>query len=192
MQLAELQLKRELKAIGKLNYGFGTELSNLLRERGWTVLGRGSEAAVAEHPSKPYVLKIYPTGSLYTKFVDLAQRVPQNPHFPKFSREQRKIPGTLFSYVRMEKLARVTEFDIKIEMPEAFCVAKQLYANLGQTLYWTNIDKDVIECSSLSRDAEEVVQLMTRQLKKIGPRLDLHPLNIMRRGTVWVITDPYF
>ncbi len=133
------------------------------------------------------------TVSLYSKFVGLAQRFSQNPHFPKFSRAQRKIPGTLFSYVRMEKLALVTGYDLKLEMPEAFCVAKQLYQKIDREMpHWIEVDQDSIDCTTISSDAQKVVQLMSSQLSKIGPRLDLHPANIMRRGTVWVITDPYF
>lgn len=193
MQLVELQLKRDLQAIGKLNYAFGIKLSNLFKERGWTVLGRGSQAAVAQHPHKPYVLKIYPTHSLYSQFVDLAQRFSQNPHFPKFSRDQRKIPGTRFSYVRMEKLLPVTAYDLKLDMPEAFCVAKQLHQNSeGEIPDWIKVDQDSIECTTISSDAQEVIQLISIQLSKIGPRLDLETRNIMRRGPVWVITDPYF
>lgn len=93
----------------------------------------------------------------------------------------------------MEKLQPVSAYDLKLEMPEAFCVAKQLYQNLEMEIpHWIEVDQATIDCTNISKQAQQVVNLMTAQLSRIGRRLDLHPLNIMRRGSVWVITDPYF
>jgi hypothetical protein len=93
----------------------------------------------------------------------------------------------------MEKLIRVTSFDLKIDMPESFCVAKKLYSTIGGTLPdWIKNDSSQIDCSIISPQAAQVVSGMTAQLKKIGPNLDLQPHNFMRRGAVWVITDPYY
>ena len=95
--------------------------------------------------------------------------------------------------MRMEKLLPVTAYDLKLDMPEAFCVAKQLHQNIeGKIPNWIKVDQDSIECTTISSDAQEVIQLISVQLSKIGPKLDLETRNIMRRGPVWVITDPYF
>lgn len=54
------------------------------------------------------MLKIFPSDSAYVKFVEFVQSHSGNPHLPRFSRYVRPVPGTEFSYVRMEKLQKVT------------------------------------------------------------------------------------
>jgi len=191
MNLQELEITRSLKNIRGTNM-IGSQLADVVYSHGWKLLGRGSEASVAEHPEKGYVLKIWPNRSLYTKFVELVQRNP-NPHFPRFSKVMKRIPGTQFSYVRMEKLIPVTQYDILVNMPDCFCVVKELYQRQGTALpYWIENNAQAIQCPKLSPDAKMLVKLMSAQLKKIGPVLDLHPANIMRRGNTWIITDPYY
>jgi hypothetical protein len=190
MNLNELELTRKLKQIrGSM---IGSKLADVVHSHGWTLLGRGSEGAVAEHPTKNYVLKIWPTSSLYTRFVQLVQRYP-NPHFPRFSKVMKALSGTQFSYVRMEKLTKVTDYDLVVSMPECWCAVAEIYKRVGVALPgWIDQNHQEIDCTNISPDAKQVVRLMTAQLKKIGPRLDLHPVNIMRRGNTWVITDPYY
>ena len=93
MNLSELEITRRLKNI-RGNNMIGSQLQDVVYAHGWKLLGRGSEAAVAEHPEKGYVLKIWPTKSQYTTFVELVQQNP-NPHFPKFSKVMKQIPGPL-------------------------------------------------------------------------------------------------
>ena len=191
MNLSELEITRRLKNI-RGNNMIGSQLQDVVYAHGWKLLGRGSEASVAEHPQKGYVLKIWPTNSLYTKFVEMVQKHP-SPHFPRFSKIMKQIPGTRFNYVRMEKLAKITEYDILIEMPECFCALKELFTKTRippPHFIETNMKK--VECSRLSPAAQQAINLMAAQVQKIGPRLDLHPANIMRRGSTWVITDPYY
>lgn len=70
---------------------------------GWELLGHGREGYVALNPQKGYAFKIWPATSRYTNFVKFA-RANENPHFPRFYREPRQIPGTSFNYMAMEKL----------------------------------------------------------------------------------------
>lgn len=107
MQIKEITLRHELKAAGDENEITAT-LSNILTKYGWNMLGTGAEGAVAEHPQKAYVLKIFNSDSNYVNFVDFVQHHTANPHVPKFSRYVRPVPGTEFSYVRMEKLQPIT------------------------------------------------------------------------------------
>lgn len=191
MNLNELEITRKLKKMPR-GTDTGAHLADIVYAHGWTLLGKGAEAAVAEHPQKGYVLKIWPINSLYTKFVRMVQKYP-NPHFPQFSKVMKPIPGTKFSYVRMEKLVKVTQYDILVDMPECFCAIKDIYLQSNQALpYWIEANMADIRCPTLTPMAKQAVKLISAQMKKIGPRLDLHPGNIMRRGHTWVITDPYY
>ena len=189
MNIFEIELGKQLRQMSQ--HSVGHQLADLLKSYGWKVLGRGSEAAVAEHPREPYVLKIWPAYSGYTKFVSMVQTSP-NPHFPKFSRVQSRIPGTGFNYVRMEKLLPVAQYDLLVDMQDCFCVLKNILEKTGDPVPdWIQTNQDHIQCAPMTPQAREVVSTIVKLRRKIGAnKLDLWPRNIMRRGNVWVITDP--
>jgi hypothetical protein len=131
MLIKELQLKKDIQTL--------KNPEDILKKYGWKVLGIGMEAAVAEHPNKNYVLKLFDDDSNYKNFVQFAVDHKGNPHVPVFFRgsetkdltkiDERSnvsipglmstIPGTDLSYVRMEKLSKISENDlIKLYAPE--------------------------------------------------------------------------
>jgi len=83
---------------------------------GGKYIGSGKHGQVFDHPSWPYVLKIFSQDSLYTSFVRFAYRNP-HPSFPKFyGPPQRILPSyrrspslTKMYLVRMEKLNPVNK-----------------------------------------------------------------------------------
>lgn len=130
MKISELQLKKDIQQL--------KNPEDVLRKYGWKVIGIGMEAAVAEHPNKNYVLKLFEDDSNYKAFVRFALQHKGNPHVPVFFKGSETkelainerssvnipgimstIPGTDYSYVRMEKLAKITEKDlIAVYSPE--------------------------------------------------------------------------
>lgn len=84
---------------------------------GWEILGTGREAYVALNPHKNYVIKIWRQPSAYNKYVDFVKKHP-NPHFPRFFREPRHIPGTNFYYIALEKLEPLKDNLLKAFLPE--------------------------------------------------------------------------
>lgn len=202
MQINELEVGRKLKRFGM----GGSDLANLLRQHGWTPLGYGYEAGVAEHPNKSYVLKIFPTKSVYVHFVNMVQQHAHNPHFPRFSRYVRQIPGTTFSYVRMEKLNRMLEYDL-VQFPSLLCLLDRMYGDHNVTPpVWVRMNvswdpewhmgdpDDITDCNNklITPAEQEAIQLLSDKVKQLGWRhLDLHAANFMTRGNTWVITDPF-
>lgn len=195
MHINELEIGWKLKrSLG------GSDLANLLRQKGWTPLGFGFEAGVAEHPDKAYVLKIFPKNSPYTQFVQLVKSHAQNPHLPKFSRYVRHIPGTEYAYVRMEKLTKMKDYDL-YNMPSLLCLLDKLYHKHGQQPpYWVrnnvsyDADSELMDCNQIQTTPEEqqAIDLLDQGVQQLGiDRLDLHSGNFMRRGNTWVITDPF-
>lgn len=91
MNLQELEIKKELKNSGRNADGIFS-LKDILENHGFEFLGCGAEGAVAKHPNKPYVLKIFYSDSRYQNFVELVQTDLSNPHFPKFSKYIKRIP----------------------------------------------------------------------------------------------------
>ena len=110
MNLQELRITKDIKQSGL------DQLKLVIKNNGWKILGFGAEGIVAEHPNKKYVLKIYKNTSKYTKFVEYVQKNQNNPHLPKFSRFVKKVPGTRYNYIRMEKLTEL--IDIESYLPE--------------------------------------------------------------------------
>jgi hypothetical protein len=199
MQINELEIGRKLKRFGL----GGSDLANLLRQHGWTPLGFGYEAGVAEHPRKSYVLKIFPQNSPYVHFVNMVKQNVTNPHFPRFSRYVRQIPGTPFAYVRMEKLHPMLEYDL-VQFPSLLCLLdKMWHAHKVTPPVWVRMnatwnpegEHDVrIDCQDerITPQEQEAIQLLSDKVKQLGwRRLDLHAANFMRRGNQWVITDPF-
>jgi hypothetical protein len=110
MKLSELQITKDIKGAEKPQFGlYGNPLRDIFQKHGWNVLGKGVDAAVADHPNKNVVLKMFVSTSKYKHFVDLVKDHP-NPHFPIFHKTIRELPGTKFSYVMMEKLDEISDF----------------------------------------------------------------------------------
>ena len=183
----------------------GGDLQNILVRAGWRPIGAGAEAGVAEHPSRNYVLKIFPTNSLYSEFLQVVDQAPKNPHFPRLNRQSRRIPGTSYSYVRMEKLQPIRSFDMATHFPELNCLVIQLYKKLGtdkmpgvwgwayNNASWDPLT-DLINCNkiTIAPAAQQAFDLLTAKASQLGRRrLDLAVNNFMARGNTWVITDPF-
>lgn len=197
----ELEISRKLKR-PELP---GGDLQNILVRAGWTPIGSGAEAGLAQHPNKSYVLKIFPTNSMYQQFLDVVDQAPNNPHFPKLNRNSRRIPGTPYSYVRMEKLRPITTYDAVEHFPELGCLLIDFYKKFGITHMagpwgWPYLNAswdpltELINCNQVKIDgaAKQAFDLLYEKAKTLGyRRLDMAINNFMARGLTWVITDPF-
>lgn len=199
MQIHELDITRKLKRFGL----GGSDLANLLRQKGWSPLGFGYEAGVAEHPDKRYVLKIFPRNSYYVHFVNMVKQQPNNPHFPRFSRYVRHVPGTEYAYVRMEKLDRMREYDL-VQFPSLLCLLGKMWTDRNMTppvwihmnVSWDSQEQPdgMVNCNQLHISEQEraAIQALSDKVHELGWRhLDLHSANFMTRNNQWVITDPF-
>lgn len=105
MYISELQIRKDIQNSPQDQDGVG--LVKIFGNAGWKVLGFGTEGTVAEHPNKQYVLKVFESDSNYKAFVSFCEKHSGNPHVPVFNRYTKEIPGTPYSYVRMEKLEEI-------------------------------------------------------------------------------------
>lgn len=220
MKLTELQLKRDLQRaeepISGNGFQPGQQVKGVFRKYGWNLLGAGLEGAVAEHPTKNQILKLFINDSPYKNFVQMAQHHP-NPHFPKFFKHSRDIPGTKFSYVLMEKLTPLANIDALIDnylgemyvldiegehagivaipgdlgswiVDETFEVANRFKDNPYNTMAFgkLNVEPPGNEWITACR-------IMCNIGKSLGLKnLDLGKANnFMLRGQTLVITDPF-
>lgn len=216
MKLSELKITQDLKSTE-----YSGAVANILRTHGWTVLGTGVEAAVATRDDRPYVLKIYNNYSKYNQFVEFVQQHP-SVYLPQFSRFVKKIPGTNWNYVRMEKLESVSEGTLREKyMPMLICLlkaerdARMSPSNMGyyverwlvnnhipdihkQGLSILDDDQQLNDiCAQAgfvpSDSWKHTVTGLCKTAQTLGiNHMDLHASNFMRRGSVLVITDPFF
>jgi hypothetical protein len=221
MRLHELELTKLLRDTGRAER-LADKLSQLKPDHPeqfrWKLKGTGAEALVAQHPHKPYVLKLFPTGSRYVQFVDYVQAHQTNPHLPKFGKYVRTLPVThkfdiapgRWSYVTMEILQPVSVYSFKHDYVKEMC-AVQMIVNQAQQehkdLFWNSavsmshlLDRakklgfDSIK--SCGEAADENWKTAIRDLLKIMKthgmdHFDLHYNNVMLRGDVLVIVDPF-
>jgi hypothetical protein len=216
MEISELQITKTIK---NLRVGGGETASKILEDHGWTLLGSGAEGAVAEHPGKAYVLKLYEYNSNYTYFVNLVKHFP-NIHFPKFSRYVRPVPGTKWKYVRMEKLSPIEENTlIENYMPEMVALQNICYIHGLKCDYQDNIVAFYLRNLNIrnpvlgarTRDQNKIHDIYQRLGRKPDnawiaavteccnsanslnlQMLDLHYGNFMLRGNCLIIADPYW
>lgn len=93
------------------------EWQDILLKKGWKYLGEGVKAKVYEHPSKPYVIKIYMPDPAYELFLDFAESQRNNPYVVKIKRKifTGETDFSLMNSVALEKLipikgsAKITE-----------------------------------------------------------------------------------
>lgn len=218
MHITEITLTHELKsATTKLDHA--RALKKILTRHGWKSLGTGAEAAVAMHPQKAYVLKIFNSDSRYTQFVQFVQAHATNPHVPRFSRYVRQIPGTEFSYVRMEKLQKVTHAQLLNTYAAylAEMLAQSQVMDLSMLSDKLAMDLEDNKLMALGYNAEDLLDpdqqdeiysklgghpppTWSQVLSDLGDYSeqvdvagwDMHADNFMRRGKTLVIVDPFY
>ena len=159
LYLNEISLKKELNKID-------SDLDQLLRRNGWTLLGHGAEATVAYHGQKRYVLKLFPTNSRYKHFVSFCLRNRQNPHWPKFGKDSRQIPGTAWSYVRMDLLQKVSQDTLLQQYLSDLCYLK--YAAHAHNIEWINsLERRLV------RQIMDSIKNNPSWLRRVGMKMNL-------------------
>ena len=216
MQIREITLTKQLKDVGQGDHA--QALKKILTRHGWKSLGTGAEAAVALHPEKSYVLKIFNSDSQYVHFVKFVQAHATNPHLPRFSRYVRPVPGTEFSYVRMEKLLKVTQAQLlntyAAYLAEMMAMGEVTQLNMLADGLAMTLEDNLM---SIGYDASDLTDPEQQEdiYKKLGGQpahtwsqvlsdlaeyservdvggWDMHEDNFMRRGNTLVIVDPFY
>jgi hypothetical protein len=212
MKINELTITKDLNAARD-----PSDLEDIMQQHGWKVLGSGAEAAVAEHPDKQYVLKVFEKTSRYIDFVHFALENQSNPHVPKFNSHVKQIPNTPYNYVRMEKLTKtnnsklisdhisdmyalvVISNDHSIQIHSSLPNEVETYLDAHYGIDDIRMyDKRKFESNFLKigKKADpswiQICNSLMDYCNAIGfPHLDLHGANFMMRGNTVVILDPF-
>jgi hypothetical protein len=191
MQLNEISVKRDLKKYGSV--------ASVLEKYGWHLLGYGLMATVAQHPTKPYALKIFRRDKGYEQFVQFCLENKGNRHLPRINKAVRPIPGTDYFYVRMEILNGIDKTQLyglyKDEALYLALLAKQNHklisgsASSELQTYLTNHNEDDLKPLDSWRDI--CIKLIAFANDHNTIALDNHSGNFMLRNHTLVIIDPF-
>lgn len=214
MKVNELSIKKNFDKANENDI----ELENLFAGTKWKMLGVGQESVTAEHPEKKYVLKVFDSNSKYTEFVKFSEQNAGNPHVPVFNRYVKKIPGTPFSYVRMEKLTGIEQgpllrnyfqdlvYLISYARSKNVTISYALESAVEHFLLIKyQVDKKMISnFENINEIFKRIRKTPSPAWKSISEKLidfaisirlldlDLHHMNFMLRGTTLVFLDPFF
>lgn len=203
MKLDELQITKDTKV-------WGTRPQSILAQYGWTVLGAGFEGAVAEHPQKKYVLKLFNADSKYIDFINkIVKPNHGNPHLPRMDRFVRSIPGApYFRYVRMEKLNPIPNDTVLVDdfLPEMI-MSSIICKRFGKWFGISHVVNNKLRDFGTKYDDPKVWEIINKkppsmswiktflQIIKLSKtdriEIDMHSGNFMIRGDTLVITDPF-
>jgi hypothetical protein len=175
---------------------------DVLKEKGYSPVGRGMYATVYAHPQLPYVLKIFKVEDhAYLNFVKMVKK-HNNDHFPKFRGLPMRIPNTEYYGIRMERLTEwepnTREDKLENRLDKALVHISGLVDDLPDWRKISTLPDDQVTKKLLSDfferwpqflDALILLQEFERTTREVY--FDLHSGNIMKRGSTPVITDPF-
>lgn len=172
------------------------------KNSGGRILGRGYFGKVFDHPSWPYVLKVFPRDDCYLKFVRFARENPMR-GFPFFYDKPRRVLPTFLRGLDMAN-PYVVRMERLIPVPDGFAVAGRIvdmineavghfgkgydYRNYGAAdhmlLFRTGEYYEPVKAGLLLASSPPV--------RRTGCWIDLHGENILMRknGTDIVLSDP--
>lgn len=207
MPLNEISLKKEIDALH--------EPASILANYGWQVLGSGLSGAVAQHPNKPYVLKLFKKDPGYLKFIQFIQENLGNEHLPKINRTIKTVPGTHLFYVRMERLQPISERELwnkfTIEMiymsllaiKNDLVIASSTEDKLRKELTKKHLNQHVLRRVNFddvyvgwyAKPSASWIDISKKLIdfsdNNNVHHLDIHSDNFMLRDQTLVITDPF-
>ncbi len=157
----------------------------IMQDYGFRHLGSGSYGSAYEHPSYPWVFKIFKNDKSYFTFFNYARRNQNNPNLPKIKGSYIRIGNDAYA-VRLEKLREVTRDEwIKIE---------EIMDNIQEMVYKVSYDgewtPEEIALKKQFPGIYEIISAMWNADIFQNSHPDIHSGNIMMRGNVPVLIDP--
>jgi hypothetical protein len=167
-----------------------------LLKHGFEMLGDGTFGSVWQHPNLNYVLKLYDEADIgYAKFVELARKHQDNPHFPKF----RGLPVTLVPGIRALRLEMLSPWEYVRTDPDH--IATDWFLRYIDEPKWRDYLSNMTDEKLKSHiehfikkwpDFLHAIELLANVVSTNSAiDFDLHDENIMQRGDCPVIIDPF-
>lgn len=177
MKIYELFKPPEMKDLHRKKYNFSGSFFSIMHKYGLRKFGEGGFSDVFGSDELPYIIKIFAVEDhCYMSYVNAVMN-NDNPHFPKFRGKPMRVNEFLYA-IRIEKLTKGG-------------AGKQNHLSACKLLreYLT----DEIASSEIEQTfGEKMVEALDFiRRSQGGCSLDMNQGNIMYRGDVPVIIDPY-
>lgn len=179
MKINELFKPPEMKDVHQKKYRSSESFFPILRKYGFLRYGEGGFSTVYGSDQLPYILKIFAVDDhCYMKYVNAVMH-NDNPHFPKFRGKPVRVNEFLYA-IRIEKL----------DKPRAAGKVDNHYNYCDLLKYYIKDGSDALEIKQIF--GEKMIEALDfiKELQG-GCMMDMNPGNIMYRGDVTVIIDPF-
>lgn len=165
-----------------------------MKEQGYSkhILGSGLYGVVFEKPGTNFVYKLFDVDDTgYKAYLNFAQQNQNNIHIPKIGKPLKLKIGSINAYlVKLERLEEVNLSNPQHEQQYKKIIAiisslEKIKTNnpmrSGAMNFLKKVDKTDPDLVNIIEDIND-----------ISPsEMDMHPGNVMMRGNVIIITDPY-
>ena len=180
-------------------------VTNLMESKGFRKIGYGSYAAIYQGRRDNTVVKFFEPDNCYKQYVKLITKHQTNPHFPKIKKLVRfkKKPFSGLYALKMESLKALTDEEYRENLgfhcytvtkiqthPNSLNLSFSIAAHTHK-LSVPEIKDKALEWAKENLDFAKCIDLIAKGMKT-NCREDLHQGNIMKRGSTWVIIDPYY
>ena len=169
------------------------EWQEIMKSYGFTHLGTGSYGSAYEHPSYPWVFKVFKHDDPYLSFFKYARRNQNNPNLPRIKGSYIRIGNDAYA-VRLEKLRPITREEwSKVEhIIDVF--EEMLFVDDQDDQYYDQEQNNSKEQQELMTNFPGIYKLLAAiRYSDAFPNNafpDHHSGNVMMRGDVPVFIDP--
>lgn len=198
------------------NPHFMLPIQSWMEQRGLELIDSGAKAAVFRNKTGE-IVKVFDKDPCYRAFVGLVKKHPDNPHFPRLRQigqfTHPQLRGA--SMIKMEPLEPLTgrEYFGNLGLHCYIIIEHNMFNYGNRLLYVDHIPmqyiseilggdpmRDSVALNKARQLADEFRQKEPLLAKAIDLvlfnnqrpcHIDLHAGNFMKRGSVWVITDPF-
>ena len=162
--------EKELKTVDSRNNYWRDNLTEYMNAHGFKFLGKGKYASVYGNPKYPFVIKVFMRDSAYQRWLDFCLKNKNNKHVPQIKGKVVKITNNVMA-LRIERLTPL----------------KGSYSSEKFGSEFAKWERDNSYVSDDS-DINDILKHFSMNKKLI----DIHSENIMMRGDVDVVVDPYY
>ncbi len=177
----------ELHGIKKMKSGLDqiddlSELDAMLKTHDFNMTYKGSHSRIYTNPKLDYIVKVFKNDPCYMKFISFALKNQNNPHLPKIKGKIIKLSDDI-SAVRIERLS---------------LMKSEEYLETGMRDFLFDLNDGILdghneaaeEFERSNSDFADTCYILYRQLAS-PCEFDFGYDNIMKRGSTYVITDPF-